>query len=360
MAPHPARIPAHGLSEREREVLRRLLDGMSHKQIADELQIARGTVDAHVANIYRKRLHPVPDTPVAAPGDFLPRWAAPGGRLRTVGAPRGVAAMDSGRNGGRAVSGRMPAAELDTREVAARAPSVVGRPTRQTHPLDRILPVSAVLALLLLGAIAPRSSREAHAQTFYTFSEWSTDIGPGTDYCGDSLGYHAPYVAALPDIYLLGMGFGDRSECGYYFITAYDPNASSSIELPIREIGPVNTLDDWWDRSRMTDCYVPQDGEVPPAWGTPQDWVAFAYGQDWGYTMSAPGSGTYGYGVYCLTSYSQPGTQYCIYSYADPSCGATVGDASAVDLSPGAWDALGLPGYYSSGTLQITVMWAVN
>jgi hypothetical protein len=94
--------------------------------------------------------------------------------------------------------------------------------------------------------------------------------------------------------------------------------------------------------------------------GHPQDWEAFAYGDDFGYSMSESGGGPYGYGVYCFISYSQPGSQFCIYYYVVPTCGATAGDASAVDLSPGAWDALDAPGYYSSGSLEITIMWTVN
>ena len=50
-APDPA---LHSLSEREREVLRDLLQGLSHSEVAAALGIAHGTVDTHVSNISRK------------------------------------------------------------------------------------------------------------------------------------------------------------------------------------------------------------------------------------------------------------------------------------------------------------------
>lgn len=50
----PAFEPLEPLSEREREVLIRLAQGRSNKEIAAELVIAVGTVKTHVNNIYRK------------------------------------------------------------------------------------------------------------------------------------------------------------------------------------------------------------------------------------------------------------------------------------------------------------------
>jgi two-component system, NarL family, response regulator LiaR len=43
-----------GLSDKEREVLRALVKGLSNKQIARELWLAEQTVKFHLANIYRK------------------------------------------------------------------------------------------------------------------------------------------------------------------------------------------------------------------------------------------------------------------------------------------------------------------
>ncbi len=45
---------APGLSRREREVLRLIVDGLSDREIADELSIGRRTVNAHVASILNK------------------------------------------------------------------------------------------------------------------------------------------------------------------------------------------------------------------------------------------------------------------------------------------------------------------
>lgn len=42
------------LSKRELEVVRLLLNGLSYKEIADNLRIVHGTVQSHVKNIYRK------------------------------------------------------------------------------------------------------------------------------------------------------------------------------------------------------------------------------------------------------------------------------------------------------------------
>lgn len=45
---------AHGLSEREVEVLRQLVAGHSNKQIGGQLHIAEGTVKNHLTNIFEK------------------------------------------------------------------------------------------------------------------------------------------------------------------------------------------------------------------------------------------------------------------------------------------------------------------
>jgi DNA-binding CsgD family transcriptional regulator len=49
-----ARNDAHGLSERELEVLRRLAAGDTNKAIAAELVVSERTVDRHVSNIFAK------------------------------------------------------------------------------------------------------------------------------------------------------------------------------------------------------------------------------------------------------------------------------------------------------------------
>lgn len=48
------RQPAPTLTERETQVLRRLADGLSNRQIADQLFISPTTVKTHVAHIYEK------------------------------------------------------------------------------------------------------------------------------------------------------------------------------------------------------------------------------------------------------------------------------------------------------------------
>ena len=42
------------LTEREKEILDKLIQGLSYKQIASECSIARETLNTHMKNIYRK------------------------------------------------------------------------------------------------------------------------------------------------------------------------------------------------------------------------------------------------------------------------------------------------------------------
>ena len=47
----------HGLTAREREILALVLQGKDNQNIASELQLALGTVKAHVHNILKKTDH---------------------------------------------------------------------------------------------------------------------------------------------------------------------------------------------------------------------------------------------------------------------------------------------------------------
>jgi DNA-binding CsgD family transcriptional regulator len=44
----------YDLSEREKEILALLVDGLSKKQIADNIFLSHHTVDSHIRNIYAK------------------------------------------------------------------------------------------------------------------------------------------------------------------------------------------------------------------------------------------------------------------------------------------------------------------
>ncbi len=44
----------YDLSEREKEILSRLVDGLSKKQIAEKIFLSHHTVDSHLRNIYAK------------------------------------------------------------------------------------------------------------------------------------------------------------------------------------------------------------------------------------------------------------------------------------------------------------------
>lgn len=55
--PAPAAVgtaPAEALSEREGEILRLVADGLSNREIAEQLFLSRYTVESHVKRIYRK------------------------------------------------------------------------------------------------------------------------------------------------------------------------------------------------------------------------------------------------------------------------------------------------------------------
>lgn len=54
----PAYCERHGLTTREREILALVLQGKDNQNIASELQLALGTVKAHVHNILKKTEHP--------------------------------------------------------------------------------------------------------------------------------------------------------------------------------------------------------------------------------------------------------------------------------------------------------------
>jgi two-component system, NarL family, response regulator LiaR len=47
-------LPGNGLTERERDVLRCMVDGLNNNEIAEKLVISLGTVKFHVSNIYQK------------------------------------------------------------------------------------------------------------------------------------------------------------------------------------------------------------------------------------------------------------------------------------------------------------------
>jgi DNA-binding NarL/FixJ family response regulator len=49
-----AAAPAEGLSEREREVLLMVVDGLANKQIAQRLSISEKTVKAHLTSVFRR------------------------------------------------------------------------------------------------------------------------------------------------------------------------------------------------------------------------------------------------------------------------------------------------------------------
>ena len=69
--PAPTRFE---LTDREQQVLRALVNGMSYKQVADELGISLGTVRSHIVAIYRKlQVHNVAEavSRASAPAPYL-------------------------------------------------------------------------------------------------------------------------------------------------------------------------------------------------------------------------------------------------------------------------------------------------
>jgi DNA-binding NarL/FixJ family response regulator len=48
------RLDEYHITEREKEILNKLIQGLSYKQIASECFIARETLNTHMKNIYRK------------------------------------------------------------------------------------------------------------------------------------------------------------------------------------------------------------------------------------------------------------------------------------------------------------------
>ena len=51
---HETKPDQYGLSEREKEILQFLVDGMSYKMIAERLDISYNTVNSHIKKIYDK------------------------------------------------------------------------------------------------------------------------------------------------------------------------------------------------------------------------------------------------------------------------------------------------------------------
>ena len=49
-----AKEESYNLTDREREVLKYLVDGMSYKAVADKCFVSVDTVSSHVKNIYKK------------------------------------------------------------------------------------------------------------------------------------------------------------------------------------------------------------------------------------------------------------------------------------------------------------------
>ena len=47
-------FPGNGLTDRERDVLRCMVDGMNNNEIAEKLVVSLGTVKFHISNIFQK------------------------------------------------------------------------------------------------------------------------------------------------------------------------------------------------------------------------------------------------------------------------------------------------------------------
>lgn len=53
-APLEPQAETEALTEREDEILRLVADGMSNREIAEQLHLSRYTIESHVKRIYRK------------------------------------------------------------------------------------------------------------------------------------------------------------------------------------------------------------------------------------------------------------------------------------------------------------------
>jgi NarL family two-component system response regulator LiaR len=49
-----AHLPGNELTDRERDVLRCMVDGLNNKEIAEKLIVSLGTVKFHISNIFQK------------------------------------------------------------------------------------------------------------------------------------------------------------------------------------------------------------------------------------------------------------------------------------------------------------------
>jgi len=87
------------LSEREREVLVMLAQGIPNKEIADKLHIAEGTVKNHVSNLLASSRPITAPRPPTSPGGA--GWCKPGGRIASSSAIPGRRRVDDAAAGSR-------------------------------------------------------------------------------------------------------------------------------------------------------------------------------------------------------------------------------------------------------------------
>jgi len=50
----PKFLPGHDLTDREREVLKLMVEGLNNKQISERLYVSQSTVKSHVSNVLKK------------------------------------------------------------------------------------------------------------------------------------------------------------------------------------------------------------------------------------------------------------------------------------------------------------------